>query len=89
MNYRLAPEFTWPSGGDDVSSVVNWVKDNIAEYGGDPSQIILIGTSAGAVHVSTFHQFNPQETAVKALVLLSGLYGVTPLDERGYFILWP
>lgn len=82
MNYRLAPEFIWPSGGDDVALVVNWLKANIAQYGGDPSQIILIGTSAGAVHISTFQQFNPNEKAVKALVLLSGLYGVTPLDER-------
>lgn len=82
MNYRLAPEFMWPSGGQDVAAVVQWIKNNIVQYGGDPEKIILIGTSAGAVHVSTFLQFNPQELAVKAFVLLSGLYGVTPLDER-------
>jgi arylformamidase len=82
MNYRLAPEFMWPSGGEDVAAVVNWLKSNVAQYGGDPSQIILIGTSAGAVHVATYHQHNSEESAIKGLVLLSGLYGITPLDER-------
>ncbi|MDC8833057.1 alpha/beta hydrolase [Alteromonas gilva] len=82
INYRLAPDFTWPSGGDDVSRVVAWLNDNIHEYGGDANNIILCGTSAGACHVATYLQLNPGKTDIKAAVLLSGLYGVTPLDER-------
>lgn len=82
MNYRLAPEFTWPCGAEDVASAVAWLKANASRFGGDPENIVLIGTSAGANHVATYLQFNPQSTDVKGLVLLSGLYGVTPLDER-------
>jgi len=82
MNYRLAPEHMWPAGGEDVTSCVKWLKGNIAAYGGDASNLILIGTSAGACHVATWHQLNPDSEDVKGLVLLSGLYGITPLDER-------
>ena len=82
INYRLAPEHTWPSGGEDVASCINWLKDNIISYGGATDKIILCGTSAGACHVATWCQLNPESTDVKGLILLSGLYGITPLDER-------
>jgi acetyl esterase/lipase len=83
MNYRLAPESGWPSGGEDVAAVVEWLKGNAAAHGGDPERLVLAGTSAGAVHISTYLQLRvdaPEQ--VRAAVLLSGLYGFTPLDER-------
>lgn len=82
LNYRLAPDFTWPAGGEDVGQCVSWLSAHIAEYGGDAENIILAGTSSGAVHVATYFQLNPHSTEVKGLIFLSGLYGVTPLDER-------
>lgn len=82
MNYRLAPDNTWPSGGEDVSAAVAWLKNSVAEYGGDASNIILMGTSAGAVHLCTYLQLNPATEDVRGLVLLSGLYGFTRLDDR-------
>jgi triacylglycerol lipase len=54
ITYRLAPEFTWPSGAQDVAAAVGWVRDNIASYGGDPSRIVVAGHSAGAVHVASY-----------------------------------
>src|SRR5258707_15572849 len=33
-NYRLAPEFIWPCGAQDVSAAVDWIAQNIAQYGG-------------------------------------------------------
>ncbi|MDG6098433.1 alpha/beta hydrolase [Alteromonas sp. ZYF713] len=82
INYRLAPDFTWPSGGEDVTRVVGWLKANAAQYGGDADNIILCGTSAGACHVATYLQLNPDKTDITGAILLSGLYGITPLDER-------
>jgi acetyl esterase/lipase len=83
INYRLAPDHIWPSGGEDVGLAADWLKVHIAGYGGDPDKIFLIGTSAGAVHISTFLQMrNDSGALIKGAILLSGLYGYTPLDER-------
>ena len=54
MNYRLAPQITWPSGIEDLTAAVAWLKANIAEYGGDPNKILLWGHSAGAAHVADY-----------------------------------
>ena len=82
MNYRLAPAFGWPSGGEDVGAAVDWLRTNAAAHGGDGRRIVLVGTSAGAVHVATHLQLRPESAGVRAAALLSGLYGVSPLDER-------
>jgi triacylglycerol lipase len=52
--YRLAPEIKWPDGANDVGAAVQWVKDNISEYGGDPERIYVIGKSAGGGHVANY-----------------------------------
>jgi acetyl esterase/lipase len=83
MNYRLAPADTWPSGAEDVAAAVDWLRANAAQHGGDPERIVLLGTSAGSVHVSGFLKLRADYAdLVKAAALLSGLYGFTPLDER-------
>lgn len=83
MNYRLAPAHQWPSGGEDVAAAIAWLRTHAAEYGGDPDRIVLAGTSAGAVHIATFLQLRPDHAKlVRGAVLLSGIYGYTPLDER-------
>jgi acetyl esterase/lipase len=80
-NYRLAPEATWPSGGEDVGMVVDWLKRQAIEHGGDPDRIVFMGTSAGAAHIGTYLQLRPGVREVRAAVLLSGLYGVTPMER--------
>lgn len=83
MNYRLAPQHMWPSGAEDVTLAVEWLRANVAGHGGDPDRIFLLGTSAGAVHVSAFLKAREDHgDLVRGAALLSGLYGVTPLDER-------
>lgn len=58
MNYRFAPESTWPSGAEDVAGALEWIKGNIAGLGGDASKIVIAGNSAGSMHVAdyTFHE---------------------------------
>ena len=43
LNYRLAPESTWPSGIEDLTAAVAWLKANVARFGGDPDKIVLWG----------------------------------------------
>ncbi|MEI5689086.1 alpha/beta hydrolase [Sphingomonas kyungheensis] len=82
MNYRLAPDHGWPSGGEDVGAALDWLAAHAGEYGGDPARICVMGTSAGAAHVATHLQMRQDSTAAAAAVLLSGLYGFAPLEER-------
>ncbi len=82
INYRLAPENHWPSGAEDLVAVVDWLKSNAAAYGGDPGRIVLAGTSAGAVHVAGYLKHRAGAEGIRGAVMLSGLYGFTPLDER-------
>lgn len=83
MNYRLAPDHLWPAGSEDVAAAVDFLRGAVAEHGGDPERIVVMGTSAGAVHVSGFLRLRPDHgDLVRGAVLLSGLYGCTPLDPK-------
>jgi acetyl esterase/lipase len=83
INYRLAPDHLWPAGSEDVGAVVDWLKAHVGEYGGDPERIVLVGTSAGSVHIAGYFKLRPDAAQeISGAVLLSGLYGYTPLDER-------
>ncbi len=78
--YRLAPEYQWPAGADDIRAIVRWIRDNASEYGGDPNRIYLMGHSAGASHVATYSfiedlQLNDGDDGVAGSILLSGTFG--------------
>jgi acetyl esterase/lipase len=47
INYRLSPKATWPDHIVDAKRAVAWVKEHIAEYGGDPAFVAVSGGSAG------------------------------------------
>ena len=78
-DYRLAPEAKWPDGAVDLRMIIQWVKDNVADYGGDPDNIFIMGNSAGATHIATymFHEASqlPGGPGVKAAILSSGGLG--------------
>jgi len=82
MNYRLAPGHRWPAGSEDVGAAVAWLRENASRYGGDPERIFVAGTSAGAVHVAGYLKLAGGNPPIRGAILLSGLYGFTPLDER-------
>jgi len=54
MTYRFAPEFTYPSGAEDVARAVEWLVGHIADHGGRPDAIVVMGHSAGAAHVASY-----------------------------------
>ncbi len=85
ITYRLAPGHTWPSGAQDVAAAVQWVRDNIAAHGGDPSRIVVAGHSAGCVHVASYLAGQGAGTldGVRGAGLLSGFYQIADLGERG------
>jgi acetyl esterase len=48
INYRLAPDHPFPAAIEDVCLAYEWVALHAAQYGGDISQLVLAGESAGA-----------------------------------------
>ncbi|RAH70187.1 putative extracellular lipase [Aspergillus aculeatinus CBS 121060] len=60
-------------GLHDQLLLFQWVQDNIASFGGDPSQVTLIGLSAGA-HSIAHHILNPdlQHTYFHRAIIESG-----------------
>jgi acetyl esterase/lipase len=47
-NYRLLPEVDMGTIIRDIAKSIHWVHDHIAEYGGDPKRLLVMGHSAGA-----------------------------------------
>jgi para-nitrobenzyl esterase len=59
LNYRLGPDGFLYLGEHsnrgllDQIAALEWVRDNIAAFGGDPDQVTVFGESAGAMSVAT------------------------------------
>ena len=93
ITYRLAPQFPWPAGAEDVAAAVQWVSDKIGERGGDPAHIYLMGHSAGAVHVASYVShpefYKVKDGGLKGAIMASGIYDLTATPpgnpERAYF----
>jgi len=47
-NYRLLPNVEMDTIFRDIAKSIHWVHDHIAEYGGDPNRLLVMGHSAGA-----------------------------------------
>jgi arylformamidase len=47
-NYRLLPSVDMATIVRDIAKSIRWVHEHIAEYGGDPKQLFIMGHSAGA-----------------------------------------
>jgi acetyl esterase/lipase len=91
INYRLSPRSTWPDHIVDVKRAIAWVKEHIAEYGGDPDFVMLTGGSAGG-HLASLAALTPNDAAwqpgfetadtrVQGCVSFYGVYDFT--NRRG------
>ncbi len=92
MSYRLSPKATWPAQIVDVKRALAWVKEHIADYGGDPRFVAITGGSAGG-HLSALAAlsagdpafqpgFEDADTSVQAAVPFYGIYDWTPIHGR-------
>ena len=93
INYRLSPRATWPDHIVDVKRAIAWIKENIADHGGDPDFVAITGGSAGG-HLSSLAALTPGEaafqpgfeeadTSVVAAVPFYGVFDWTNRDGTG------
>ena len=84
IDYRVSPRHTWPAHIVDVKRALAWIKQNIAEYGGDPNFVAITGGSSGG-HLSSLAALTPRDprwqpgfedadTSVVAAVPIYGRY---------------
>jgi acetyl esterase/lipase len=93
LNYRVSPVHTWPDHIVDVKRALAWVKENIADYGGDPNFVAITGGSAGG-HLSALAALTPNDpkfqpgfeeadTSVVAAVPVYGRYDWYSTQGKG------
>jgi carboxylesterase type B len=60
------------AGLRDQRLAIEWVRKNIAAFGGDPSRIVLAGQSAGSASVSSYLYSHPYDSPISGAILMSG-----------------
>jgi acetyl esterase/lipase len=93
IDYSRSPRSTFPAHLIDVKRAIAWVRENIADYGGDPDFIAITGGSAGG-HLSSLAALTPgdpqwqpgfedADTSVVAAVPVYGRYDWFNFDGPG------
>jgi acetyl esterase/lipase len=92
-NYALSPKARWPRHVLDCKLALAWVKQHIADYGGDPGLVFLSGGSAGghlaALLALTANDpvwqpgFEHEDTTVAACIPMYGVYDFVDPDRIG------
>lgn len=75
VNYRMATTFRMSHMLEDADAALAWVTANIADYGGDPTRVVLGGDSAGG-------QIAAMYSSLVVDHRVSGHYSLLPSLER-------
>lgn len=68
-------------GHEDQRAALEWVRDNIAAFGGDPANVTLFGQSAGATS-TCLHMLSPRSSDLfQRAIIQSGDCGAFPKPE--------
>lgn len=87
-NYRLYPTVRFPAFVEDAAEAVKWTRDHIADYGGDPDRLFVMGHSSGA-HLAAMlaldgdylKQVGGDRSWLKGMIGLSGPYNFMPFED--------
>lgn len=84
-SYRLVPKVRFPAFIEDGAKAVAWTQANIANHGGDPQRIVLVGHSAGGyiaamLGLDAHFLADAHAGSVRGVVGLAGPYDFLPFD---------
>lgn len=87
-DYRLYPEVRFPAFLEDCARAVRWAFEHAAEYGGNTSDLYLMGHSAGAYNAAML-ALNPEymrktgveDGRIRGLITLAGPFDFLPLQS--------
>ena len=78
INYPLAPQASIAEIVASCRKALRWLHDNIIRYNGDPTELYLLGHSAGG-HLASMLMVEEEAKFVRAMISLSGLFRLEPL----------
>ena len=79
VDYRLAPEFPFPTPVHDAYDALLWVHENAASFNGDPSRLIVAGDSAGG-NLATVVTHLAKQKHGPSITAQALIYPVTNID---------
>lgn len=95
-DYRLYPEVMFPTYMDDAALAVKWTFEHIAEHGGDPANLFVMGHSAGAQLAALvaydgkyLERIGVDKRRIKGVVSLAGPLDFLPLTEAKLEFIFP
>lgn len=71
------------AGTDDIIAALQWIKENIASFGGDPGNVTVFGQSGGGAKVTTLLQTPAADGLFHKGVNMSGVIGPVLADATG------
>ena len=83
VGYTLSPKADYNDMAIEVSKAVEWTKENISKYNGNPNEIFLTGHSAGG-HLVALVATNPKYLKDKSIVKGVILNDAAGLDMKHY-----
>jgi len=86
--YTLSPNGNYNTMAKEIAQAVQWTKNNIEQYKGDPEQIYLMGHSAGG-HLIALISTNPKYLKDKSIIKGVILNDAAGLDMKTYLELNP
>ena len=81
MQRHFSP--TWDAGAKDVSLMIQWLQDHVAQYHGNPERMVIWAQSAGNGPLGTYigrpELYGPKGVGVVGVIFMSGQFDIAPI----------
>lgn len=88
-DYRLYPDARYPAFLDDSARAVAWIARRIAQYGGDPERLFVMGHSAGAYNAAMvaldprwLRRQGSDPAILRGWIGMAGPYNFLPIENE-------